>query len=226
MALSKARDGSNGEPLSATHDLEGLAALVDGRLRDEERAALVTHLAGCAECRDALALLARAGAAGLLALPSAAPHVSRSSFPPLHAWLPIAAALVLVVAGVTRLDWSPATHETTSPPAHYRPAKPPSPAVVVRPDVPTPKPRIDPVDPALLVKRGAGRKVAGKTFRLIAGEWVDSAFDPAAALPTTVARGPDQRAALLAQRPALAPYVTLGGRVVVVLEGTVYRWQP
>jgi len=89
-----------------------------------------------------------------------------------------------------------------------------------------PKPGVDTLDPGLLVTRGGGRRVAGKTFRLAAGEWVDASFDPAAGLPISDVNGPDQRSSLLARLPALAPYAALGERVLVVFEGTVYRFRP
>jgi hypothetical protein len=38
--------------------------------------------------------------------------------------------------------------------------------------------------------------------------------------------GPDQRSSLLSRLPALAPYAALGERVLVVYEGTVYRFRP
>jgi hypothetical protein len=78
----------------------------------------------------------------------------------------------------------------------------------------------------LLKKRGAGRIVGGKTFHLTAGEWVDSALDPAAAMQTVVVQGSEQRSALLARIPELAPFTDLGDRVVVVWDGTVYRFEP
>jgi len=88
------------------------------------------------------------------------------------------------------------------------------------------EPRPDPLGPEILATRGAGRRVAGKTFRLAAGEWTDASFDAAAELPITDVNGPDERAALLSRLPALAPYAALGARVVVVFEGTVYRFRP
>jgi hypothetical protein len=83
------------------------------------------------------------------------------------------------------------------------------------------------LDPGLLVKRGAAQRHAdGKSFRLVAGEWVDMGFDSTAPLPTMLIKGPDARAALVQRLPALGPYAGLGDRVVVVFEGTVYRFAP
>jgi hypothetical protein len=66
--------------------------------------------------------------------------------------------------------------------------------------------------------------VAGKTFRLVFGEWVDADFDSAALLPELSVSTPEERSALLARIPALAPYAALGERVRVVHEGAVYRF--
>ena len=62
--------------------------------------------------------------------------------------------------------------------------------------------------------------------RMTGGEWLDTSFDLQTALPTVIARGPDERAALLQRVPALAPYAELGDRVTVVWQGTVYRFEP
>lgn len=75
--------------------------------------------------------------------------------------------------------------------------------------------------------RGGGeRAIAGKTLRLVAGTWVDAAYDPAALLPVTVvAAGPALDAAV-AREPALAPFARLHPPVVVVLHGRVWRIEP
>ena len=78
----------------------------------------------------------------------------------------------------------------------------------------------------LLVKRTAGRVVAGKTFRMAGGEWIDASFDLSTALPTVIVRGREERASLLRRVPDLAPYTELGDRVTVVWDGTVYRFEP
>jgi hypothetical protein len=78
----------------------------------------------------------------------------------------------------------------------------------------------------LLVKRGAARVVAGKTFRMTGGEWLDTSFDFSTALPTVIVRGREERSAVLQRIPDLAPYSELGDRVTVVFDGTVYRYEP
>jgi len=225
MAPSKTRDEPE-ETLSSPHDPGLLAASLEGRLDPREREALTAHLAGCAECRQALALLARAAHAGLIPRPT---PVARPGLA-LHRWLPLAAALVIAVAAVTRLSWSPApageTRPSHAPPSMSPPPSPSEPAPSPASSPGRARPRADTLDPGVLVTRGAGRRVAGKTFRLRAGEWIDASFDPAAGLPITDVKGPDQRSSLLSRLPALAPYAALGERVVVVFEGTVYRFRP
>jgi Ca-activated chloride channel family protein len=74
------------------------------------------------------------------------------------------------------------------------------------------------------VRRDAVRRVADKTFYLIEGVWTDSEFKAETKLPETVlVFGSDEYFALLKQNPKLASYFSLGERVVVVLDGRVYR---
>ena len=227
MAPSKVRDEPE-ETLSSPHDPGLLAAYLEGRLDAREREVLTAHLAGCAECRQVLALLARAAHAGLIPRPTPA---ARPGFA-LHRWLPLAAALVIAVATVVRWNWSPTPFGETRPspaPAGVSISPPPSASEAAPSPASSPggaKRRADTLDPGVLVRRGAGRRVAGKTFRLAAGEWIDASFDPAAGLPITDVNGPDQRSSLLSRLPALAPYAALGERVLVVFEGTVYRFRP
>ena len=177
------------------HDLNLLAASLEDRLDDQERAGLTLHLAGCAECRQTLALLARAGAEERLSLIR-----GRFGRLPRHVWLPLAASLFIAVSLAGWL-YRPLPREGLERTTH-------------------------PLDERLLLKRGGERQAAGKTFRLVAGEWIDAAFDPGQALPTVVVSGADERSALLSRLPDLAPYAALGERVVVVFEGTVYRFTP
>ena len=70
----------------------------------------------------------------------------------------------------------------------------------------------------------AVKRVAGKTFYLIDGVWTDSEFKAESRLPeTALVFGSDEYFALLNQNPKLGSYFSLGERVVVVLEGRVYR---
>jgi Ca-activated chloride channel family protein len=74
------------------------------------------------------------------------------------------------------------------------------------------------------VRTDAVQRVGGKTFYLIDGVWTDSAFKAESQLPETLlVFGSDEYFALLKQNPKLGSYFSLGERVVVVLEGRVYR---
>jgi Ca-activated chloride channel family protein len=74
------------------------------------------------------------------------------------------------------------------------------------------------------VRLDAVRRVADKTFYLIEGVWTDSEFKGEAKLPETVlVFGSDEYFALLKQTPKLGRYFSLGERVVVVVDGRVYR---
>lgn len=149
-------------------------------------------------------------------------------------WLALAATIILATLAVRRLD-GPIAGGVEEGPAYAgggvafsSPTPPaPHPAIVEaspRASVPADDPMLD---PGLLVKRGAvQRHAGGKSFRLVAGEWVDTGFDSTASLPTMLIQGPDERAAVVRRLPALGPYAALGDRVVVVFEGTVYRFTP
>lgn len=70
----------------------------------------------------------------------------------------------------------------------------------------------------------AVKRAGGKTFYLRDGVWTDSEYKGDSALPvTTVTFGSDEYFALLKQKPALSQFFSLGERLVVVLEGRVYR---
>jgi hypothetical protein len=70
----------------------------------------------------------------------------------------------------------------------------------------------------------AVRRVAGKTFYLINGVWTDSEFKAESKLPETVVEfGSDEYFALLKQNSNLGSYFSLGERVIVILEGRVFR---
>jgi hypothetical protein len=74
------------------------------------------------------------------------------------------------------------------------------------------------------VRTDAVRRVEGKTFYLIDGVWTDSEFKAESKLPETVlVFAGDEYFALLKQNTKLGSYFSLGERVVVVLDGRVYR---
>jgi Ca-activated chloride channel family protein len=71
---------------------------------------------------------------------------------------------------------------------------------------------------------GAIRTAGGKTFYLRDGVWTDADFKAGMTLPQTVVKfGSDEYFALLKQKPRLAAFFSLGEKVVVILDGTVYR---
>lgn len=181
------------------HDLNLIAALLEGRLDDSEKAQVQAHLADCAQCRATLALLAKGANEGLLGSGASDPASRRWRSPAV--WLPIAAS-VAVAAIALRLVLAPEPSVDTE-----APAEPPA------------------VDESLLPTRAAGRIVDGKTFRMKDGEWVDEAFGTTPA-PVTVIRGRQARDELLARIPQLRSYTELGDRVVVVHDGTAYRFEP
>jgi anti-sigma factor RsiW len=212
------------------HDPNLIAAYFEGRLQGGEKDRFTEHLAACAECRATLALMAREAEA----LGTVGPGSFGRGIVSPRVWLPVAATLVVATVVGLRSGWL-----TPAPPAPSPAASLPAPAVVDPSTLPprsspptlgTPPPPTPAVsgrmDDGLLVKRGGERRVAGKTFRLVAGEWRDAAFDPLAGLPVVDVHGARERSALLSRLPALGPYAGLGPRVAVVHEGTVYRFRP
>jgi hypothetical protein len=71
------------------HDLDSLAALVEGRLGEQDKQRVMAHLADCAECRRTFARVTRELAG------SASPRRPLWFRP----WLPVAASIVLTTVG-------------------------------------------------------------------------------------------------------------------------------
>ena len=68
------------------------------------------------------------------------------------------------------------------------------------------------------------KTAAGKTFYLREGVWTDSEFKPGSSLPETAVKfSSDDYFALLKQKPQLAAFFSLGERVIVILDGRIYR---
>jgi hypothetical protein len=197
-------------------DLNRLAAFVEGRLIDADRQTVLTHLADCRECREVVALTRehiRPGA-----------RVFRR--PAVTVWLPVAAAVAVATIGVLLLQFP----DRGDPTPTLRPASQGSDRTLEpepRSSAPTtPPPATSSPEPAddLLRRRGGARQVGTKTFRLVAGEWIDAAYDPAALLPVVDVESAEARRELLARIPALTPYAEMAERVLVVHEGSVYRF--
>ena len=221
MALSKSE-------VMRHPDLNALAAFIDRRLSESDHAGVVAHLVGCAECRALVAAHARGQMPVGVEGQASAGRGSRSSFRP-ALWLPIAATLALAATAaliVSRGDRAPIA-PSSSPPIAPQPSPPP---IDTAPQPPSPPPTSavpPPADPgSLATRRGAAQQVNGKTFRLVAGEWIDSAYDPLALLPVQEIAGPEARAAVLARIPLLAQYAALGPRVTVAHDGIVYQFRP
>jgi anti-sigma factor RsiW len=203
------------------HDANLLAAFLEDRLSPPERRAVEGHLADCRDCRQTLATWGMANAQ-----PARRPSLK------LPAWLGAAAALALAgwfgyqVVSVEHRSVSPAPPKTPEV-AHSKieSAQPAAPTSERASSVPSPDVRPRAEEP-LTTRRGGERRLGSKTFRFVAGEWIDSSFDPIAGLPIVEARGRKERRAAVARVPELAPYVRLGDHVTVVVGGTVYRFLP
>lgn len=217
--------------MSDPHDPNMLAACVEGRLDPREQAVVIAHAAECAECRGLMSALARAAGPEL---PAVAEAVARAPLGRRYL-MPLAAAIAIgTVTGVLvlRLNDGPVApdDQPLPPPAAAPNPAAPSPArertAPSNPGQPAaPRRRPESIDERLLPRRSGERVVGGKVFRLIAGEWIDGAFDPLAALPVVEVRTPAARNALLDRLPVLRPYAALGAEVTVVQDGTVYRFR-
>jgi hypothetical protein len=210
----------------APHDLNLLAAFTEGRLGEEDRGRVTRHLAECLECRQILATLGRA----LPAEMSTTARSARASFlsrPTV--WLGLAATLVIATGSVLYLagplrSTTPASQPAPSTPASRPPVEqsPPAPQAPPHSQPAASPPASDSPDRGLQIRRSGERRVDGKTFRLVAGEWIDSSYDQLASLTVVEARTADERAALLNRIPALKRYAGLGNRVTVVFDNVVY----
>ena len=185
----------------AEHDHGLLAALVEGRLDATERERVLAHVAQCVDCRRTVAELGRATADGTLTESKRSAAATARA----HRWLPIAASVLVGTFAWFLLSTNMPQPDVTDPS--------------------TATPRAGNED-ELLIRRSAGRTVGDKTFRMEDGVWIDSTYDASLGLPTMMVRGADERSALLARIPQLAPYTELGSRVVVTWQGTVYRFEP
>jgi Ca-activated chloride channel family protein len=68
------------------------------------------------------------------------------------------------------------------------------------------------------------KTAGGKTFYLREDVWTDAELKAGATMPETVVKfGSDEYFALLKQKPKLAAFFALGERVVVILDGRIYR---
>ena len=211
----------------APHDLNLLAAFTEGRLGQGERTQVSRHLAECVQCRQILATLGRAMAAEV----STAAPSERSSFLSRPAvWLPLAATLVIATGSVIYLagPLRPTAPVSLPFPSTPIPGPPPveqSPPVPQAPPQSQPaasSPSADSRDRGLETRRSGERRVDGKTFRLVAGEWIDTSYDQLAGLAVVEARTAGELTALLDRIPALKPYAGLGNRVTVVFDNVVY----
>jgi Ca-activated chloride channel homolog len=70
------------------------------------------------------------------------------------------------------------------------------------------------------------RYAGDKTFLLRDGVWVDTAFDAAKLKPEQIKFGSDRYFELLRQHPEIGPYLALGDKVTVVLQGKAYAITP
>ncbi|MGQ0835626.1 MAG: zf-HC2 domain-containing protein [Gammaproteobacteria bacterium] len=181
------------------HDPGLLAAFAEGRLDGEERQRVISHVADCLECRRTLAALGGALADGTLSQPSQGSATRPSRWSPPRVWLPIAASVLIASFAWFQFAGSPQRG--------------------IESDAPR-------LGEDLLTKRSAGRIVAGKTFRMTSGEWIDASFDPVIGMPTVLIRGTAERSSWLQRIPELTPYAGLGDRVTVVWQDTVYRFEP
>jgi hypothetical protein len=207
-----------GEPETG-HDPTVVAALAEGRLDREERARVLEHLAACRPCREVFATLAREGE-GVAAHRPAAGFGATAS----RAWLPLAATIVLATGSAL---WVLRRAPAIAPPQVTASMRPVTASPEVRASATPPPVAVSPSKaPPDAMRSAAPRRVAGKTFRLVAGEWIDTSFDPLATLTAVDVTTPAEREAALAREPRLRPYAALGPRVTVVLDGAVYRFGP
>jgi hypothetical protein len=202
-------------------DFNALTAFVERRLDETERSRVVTHLATCRQCRDVVAALASASPE---TVPVSVPAWRRMT----GLWSLAAMLVVVVIVGVISsrqgiIVPAPPGNEPGLPAAPQVPRETTSPTPQTDSAPATlPQPASRPEDLGRV--RGNERKVGEKTFRFVSGEWIDASYDPQLLLPVVEATTPAEREALLRRVPNLKPFAALRGRVLVILDGTVYRF--
>jgi len=207
-------DEHSREPYDGEPDVNRLAAYLEGRLDPVERARVTEHLSRCVECRRVVAAFARGS--------TSRERTWRTAAAP---WLALAAVLTIAtIAGLRFFTAGPQPFDrppAASGPPPTRTAAPPetsAPPVVTEPPPSAGR--------SQATKRGGTRAIGGKIFRLEAGEWIDSAYDPVALLPVVDVEGDAARRATIDRAPALAPFAALGPRVTVAYDGRVYKFHP
>lgn len=218
-------------------DLNDLTAFVERRLDKVDEHRVTVHLSTCSTCRELVAALAAAVPESKQRRPAVWRRVAPLAS--VAATIAVAAIIAVLVSQRAPVTDAPPLGAPASPPPAGDPSPPPStpartpanaPATTRPTAPPAARPRQGTADARpegrdLRRRRGAERTVQGKTFRFVAGEWIDTAYDPMRALPIVEIETPGERADLLRRLPELQPFAALGTRVTVVLNGTVYRFQ-
>ena len=219
--MASAMDHAMGHTNGSEPDFEALAAFVDDRLGRSERAQLLEHIASCARCRTIVAELARARAP------------ARSVRSLTGVTLPLAASLMIAVAGGGLYWLIRTTSSNVAPSVEPSNANPPAPVQPLPsgmapsvtpsaspPDIPAPGRRsATPPDVPDRMRAAGTMSLGGKTFRLVAGEWIDVDYRLSDLLAAVDVRSRDD----LSAHPVLGPFTALGRRFTVVVDGTVYR---
>src|SRR5439155_12543825 len=155
------------------------------------------HVSRCVNCRETVAALVREG--------STAGAGSRSIMRRPAASLALAAAVLLAIGLTAR--FRPLRVEPPQSAAISAPRSISAPATT---DVPTstpaatsPRPPAVPTSEGLLARRSGQRIVGGKTFHLVAGEWIDAAYDRMVGLQVLEVSTEADRSALPVRMPAL-----------------------
>ena len=214
---------SNGHANGREPDLNTLAAFVDRRLDPSARDQVVLHLAECPRCRAIVAELMNADAARR----TESRWVSRA--------LPIAATLFIAAAGgglyFALRDHAPTASTVVTPavapPAVTAPAAGTSSTPSTPPDTnaqaPATKPPVSapPHRPANRTRAVGTKSVGSKTFRLVAGEWIDGDYRRTDLLPVVDIQSRSD----FDRHPDLQRFATVGARFTVVVGGVVYRVQ-
>jgi|SRR5882672_7347101 len=198
-------------------DFEALAAFVEDSLGRSERAALLEHFASCERCRTIVAELARARAA------------TRPIGSLIAVALPLAASLMVAAAGGS-VYWLVRTTSSSrvlpavepskpNPPAPAQPSSPGGTPSVSPSGTPASGRSTTPPDATDRTRAAGTRSLGGKTFRLVAGEWIDVEYRLIDALPIDDVRSREE----LEMLDILRPFAVLGRRFTVVVDDRVYR---
>ena len=207
------------------HDQNVLAAFVEDRLDDDERRYIIAHLAGCADCRRTVAMLARGSVTQAHGVSDVSPRRWRQPM----TWLGVAATIAIATVASVLVLRSRAVD--VKPDAAPRAQTAPQPSASPAP--PAVAPSTPPFGEAT-TREPAGKQALGAVRgaeKRVGGSYVQMRFDDerpwVIEVGARLGGGKDAELAKLVtgfDTLRASVLAALGPRVTVVFQRTVYRF--